>query len=360
VRRRAEHRAADAASVALSPEIVREFQVVNNGLSAEFRGAAGGAINVVTRTGANEWHGDVFTFLQNERFDARGPFSDPTPSSRPRFCRYRPGGALGGPLKRDRAFFYVALEQEHLTAEEESEIGRAARTRINSLLASGFAPRLSVRSLTARRFPTGLDETETASKLTYLTGGRNTLDFSFAFYLAGRATGNGRARETGLLGAEALIDGGVVFSVLKNISQRQRPDHDEGQGEFFEGGHSFPSGHATGAWALATVVANEYRHRRLVQVGAYGLATAVSVSRFTGRNHFLSDVLIGSAIGYGIGRYVYRTHHDQALDASGADTSQEDETEAGRESARSRLVPFAAPSFSRARREYGLALSWSF
>ncbi len=159
----------------------REFQVVNNGLSAEFGGAAGGAINVVTRTGSNEWHGDLFTFLQNERFNVRGPLSDHTPSARPRFRRYRPGGALGGPLRRDRAFFYVALEQEHLTAEDESEINRAARTRSNSLLASGFAPRLSVRSLTARRFPAGLDETEAAGKLTYLAGGRNTLNFRFAF-----------------------------------------------------------------------------------------------------------------------------------------------------------------------------------
>src|SRR5205085_11267050 len=74
-----------AARVALSPEIVREFQIVNNGLSAEFGGAAGGAINVVTKTGANEWHGDVFTFFQNERFNAREPYSDPPPSSRLRF-----------------------------------------------------------------------------------------------------------------------------------------------------------------------------------------------------------------------------------------------------------------------------------
>src|SRR5437588_1865275 len=125
-----------AARVALSPEIVREFQIVNNGLSAEFGGAAGGAINVVTKTGANEWHGDVFTFLQNERFNARGPFSDSSQTTRPRFRRYQPGGALGGPLRRDRAFFYVALEQEHLTAEDEAETGRAARTRINTLLAS--------------------------------------------------------------------------------------------------------------------------------------------------------------------------------------------------------------------------------
>jgi outer membrane receptor protein involved in Fe transport len=170
-----------AARVALSPEIVREFQIVNNGLSAEFGGAAGGAINVVTKNGENEWHGDVFTFLQNERFNARGPFSDPLQQTRSRFRRYQPGGALGGPLKRDRSFIYVALEQEHLTAEDEAEINRAARARINSLLASGFAPRLSVRSLAGGRFPVGLDETEVAGKLTYLAGSRNTLNFRFAF-----------------------------------------------------------------------------------------------------------------------------------------------------------------------------------
>ncbi|HYY95026.1 MAG TPA: TonB-dependent receptor, partial [Pyrinomonadaceae bacterium] len=170
-----------SARVALSPEIVREFQIVNNGLSAEFGGAAGGAINVVTRTGANVWHGDVFTFFQNERTGAREPYSDPPPASRLRFRRYQPGGALGGPIEHDRLFFYVAVEQEHFTGEDETEISRAARTRINSLLASGFAPRLAVRSLTGRRLPTGADETEAAGKLTYLAGQRNTLNFRFAF-----------------------------------------------------------------------------------------------------------------------------------------------------------------------------------
>jgi membrane-associated phospholipid phosphatase len=169
-----------------------------------------------------------------------------------------------------------------------------------------------------------------------------------------------RARETGLLGGEALIDTALVYSVLKNVSQRPRPTHDDAHAEFFDGGHSFPSEHAASAWALATVIANEYHGRRAVQVGAYGLATAVSVSRYTGRNHFLSDILVGSAIGYGIGRYVYKTHHDPVLDAYGADASQEDEAEVRGESARSKLVPFFAPSFSRARREYGLALFWSF
>src|SRR5205807_10023172 len=141
----------------------------------------GGAINVVTRTGANEWHGDLFTFLQNERFNARSPQLDASPSSRLRFRRYQPGGALGGPIKHDRAFFYVALEQEHLTAEDEAETNRAARARINALLVTGFAPRLSVRALNARPFPIGLDETEAAGKFTYLAGARHTLNFRYAY-----------------------------------------------------------------------------------------------------------------------------------------------------------------------------------
>src|SRR5258706_8176399 len=74
-----------AARVALSPEIVREFQIINNGQSAEFGGAAGGAINVVTRVGQNQFHGDAFTFFQNELFNDREPYSDPPPASRLRF-----------------------------------------------------------------------------------------------------------------------------------------------------------------------------------------------------------------------------------------------------------------------------------
>jgi membrane-associated phospholipid phosphatase len=189
----------------------------------------------------------------------------------------------------------------------------------------------------------------------------STVGLSAAFYLAGRATGNARARETGLLGGEALVNTAIVYSVLKNVSQRPRPTQDGAHAEFFDGGHSFPSGHAASAWALATVVANEYHDRRAVQVTAYGLAAAVSVSRYTARKHFLSDVVVGGAIGYGIGRYVYRTHHDPALEASGgADADREDEAEVKREPARSKLVPLVAPSFSRAQREYGLALLWGF
>src|ERR1041385_125615 len=182
----------------------------------------------------------------------------------------------------------------------------------------------------------------------YTTGGA-----AAAFYLIGRASHNARARETGLLAAEALVNGPLVVEALKPVSRRQRPPTDHASGEFFEGGTSFPSGHAISAWSFASVVAEEYgQHRPLLRFGIYGLAAAVSFSRFTGRNHFLSDALVGSALGYGIGHYVYRKHQDPALDSD--DGAQQTSA------ARSKKLPLVSPIFSRAERAYGLGLAWDF
>lgn len=183
----------------------------------------------------------------------------------------------------------------------------------------------------------------------YTTGG-----IAAGFYLVGRTGNNPRARETGVLATEALIDSTIVVEALKAVSQRQRPPVDNSSGEFFAGGSSFPSGHAISAWSVATVIAQEYGHHRpLVQVGAYGLATAVSLSRYTGRNHFLSDVLVGSAMGYGIGRYVYRKHHDPALDA----LSQKPHSD---NPVLCKLFPRVSPLYYPRARVYGAKLAWSF
>src|SRR5712692_5378835 len=183
----------------------------------------------------------------------------------------------------------------------------------------------------------------------YLGSAGGASSIAGAFYLIGRATHNARARETGLLGGEALIDSGIVAAALKHATQRPRPRAGKERGDFFDGGLSFPSGHSIAAWSLATVVANEYRDNRLVQISAYGLAAAVSMSRYTGRNHFLSDVLVGSAIGYGIGRYVYRTHHDPALESISQHSPH----------APSKLLPLIIPRYERTARNYAVALVWS-
>ena len=144
--------------------------------------------------------------------------------------------------------------------------------------------------------------------VSYAGSGYGVGGVALTFYLFGRAKHDDRARETGILGAEAIVDSAIVVTALKEITQRRRPTAAKGRGDFFDGGSSFPSGHSIEAWSLATVIANEYHDHRLVQITAYGIAGAVSVARFTSLNHYLSDVLVGSATGYFIGRYVYHTH----------------------------------------------------
>jgi len=132
--------------------------------------------------------------------------------------------------------------------------------------------------------------------------------FAGALFLAGAARGDEKLRNTGALGVQALIDADIVFSILKVAVQRQRPLIETGGGEFEDGGSDFPSGHATQAWAIASVVAHEYPNRKWIPFVAYSYATAVSASRVAAREHFPSDVFVGSVLGYFIGRFVVNTN----------------------------------------------------
>ena len=164
-----------------------------------------------------------------------------------------------------------------------------------------------------------------------------------SFYLIGRATKNERAIETGLLGAQALLNATIVLSTFKGVMQRARPTDGEERGEFFAGGTSFPSGHAGHIWAIATVVASEYHDRKLIPVVAYGIAGFASISRFTAQKHYLSDILVGSAIGFGVGRYVYRVHHLGGTDGGGTGK-----------------WPLISPQINRATRSYRISLNWIY
>jgi membrane-associated phospholipid phosphatase len=131
-------------------------------------------------------------------------------------------------------------------------------------------------------------------------------------YILGRITHDDHKRETGVLAAEAVADTLVVNTAFKYSFGRERPFVDDSRGKFFQGGDSFPSDHATAAWAAASVYAHEYPGA-LTQILAYSLASAVSISRVTGKEHFPSDVIVGSAVGWLIGREVYKLHHDPEL-----------------------------------------------
>jgi membrane-associated phospholipid phosphatase len=132
------------------------------------------------------------------------------------------------------------------------------------------------------------------------------------FYVVGKAGDNPRARDTGRLGIEALIDADITVNILKAITQRPRPEIKGESVAFFKGGDAFPSGHSIQTWALARVLAREFPDHKIYSIVAYSLASTVSVSRFAGRRHSASDAVAGAAMGFFIGDFVYRHHHAQS------------------------------------------------
>ncbi len=163
----------------LSPETIHEFQVVNNGISAESGGGAGGSINVVTKSGANIHHGDAFLFIQNGALNAREPLTNET--TQPDLNRGRVGLALGGPIIRDRTFYYFAGEQERSRGDDSSLIAPSVASSINSFLSSGAFPRLHTRELNSDTFRVERAETEASGRVDHQISARNSLLLKFAF-----------------------------------------------------------------------------------------------------------------------------------------------------------------------------------
>ncbi len=131
-------------------------------------------------------------------------------------------------------------------------------------------------------------------------------------YFWGRITHDDHKSETGFLASEAAVNSLAVTYALKYAFQRERPLQNNYQGNFWQGGDSFPSEHSAAAWSIAGVIAHEYPGP-LTSLFAYGLASAVSASRVDAKQHFPTDVLVGSAIGWFVAQEVYRRHHDPEL-----------------------------------------------
>ena len=142
-----------------------------------------------------------------------------------------------------------------------------------------------------------------------LTGG--LVAIPAALYSVGLLQNNSHQKETGILSGEAVLDAYIVQVGLKLMTWRERPAQDNSRGLFFQGSagtdSSFPSDHSIIAWSSASVIASEYPSR-WTQVGVYSMATGVSLTRVMGQQHFPTDVLIGSAAGWLIGRYVVHHH----------------------------------------------------
>src|SRR5882762_6814197 len=134
-----------------------------------------------------------------------------------------------------------------------------------------------------------------------------------AMWLLGHASHNEHWSETGFLAGDAALNSLVAVESFKYSLRRERPYQGNGSGAFFQnGGTSFPSEHAAAAWSVAGVVAHEYPGP-LMKIAAYGLASLVDYSRIRSRQHFPSDVFVGSIMGNLIAQNVYSRHHDPDL-----------------------------------------------
>ncbi len=102
---------------------------------------------------------------------------------------------------------------------------------------------------------------------------------------------------------EAMGYGTAANEVLKVAFNRERPDKPGGDGRFWHGGKSFPSGHAVASWAFAGALAHEYPDKKWVKYGSYSLAAVVTGLRFSAKKHFPSDLIAGGVIGYATGRH---------------------------------------------------------
>jgi hypothetical protein len=126
-------------------------------------------------------------------------------------------------------------------------------------------------------------------------------------YLSARHAHDDRLAEASSLATESLLDAGIWIVLIKRATGRERPSGLDA-GSFFHYGNpasgSFPSGHAMGAFAVASVFAEEYRDHRWVPWFSYGLATLVGGSRLALGRHFPADVIVGGVLGASIGRGV--------------------------------------------------------
>jgi len=148
-------------------------------------------------------------------------------------------------------------------------------------------------------------------------------------YGAGSLRHDDYLKETAVLSAEAMADAGILDEGLKYALDREYPMADNAKGGFWPGGPkswpnnpSMPSEHAMNVWAFAHVVAGQYDGIATKAV-VYGVASTVSMSRVLARQHFPSDVVVGSSFGYLIGGYVLHhrsREHGSLVDVSAVQT----------------------------------------
>ena len=263
----------------------------------------------------------------------------PNPLEDPRDRIYYPGDTeRASPLVR-KLWGNILLDQKEIFTSPFRMTRSDAKWWVG--FGAATAALIATDRTTSKVFENSPGQIRWANHLSQVGAAYTLIPITAGFYAFGVLAEDPKPREVGVLGAEAMLDSLIVVSILKPIAGRNRPDATHERGNFFDGGSGFPSGHAIESWALASLIAHEYQHQIAVPIVAYGLAALVSGARFTAQRHYASDIVAGGAMGWFIGRYVYKTHMDHAIHKHGW--------------LRPQVTPFAYPSD----RTFGIALDFA-
>lgn len=167
--------AADLAGTFFSQEVIREFQVVTSGGIAEFGRASSGVVNIITQSGSNDFRARVYAFGRNQRFDARNPLA-PT---RDPLTQMQYGASVGGPLIRNRSFFFSNFEQTRRNDSNVITISPANVASINARLNQiGFrGPGIETGIV-----PAGYDTTNFFARVDHRLNRTNQLSVRYSLY----------------------------------------------------------------------------------------------------------------------------------------------------------------------------------
>ena len=167
--------AADLPGTFYSQDVIREFQVITSGGIAEFGRASGGFVNIITQSGTNNFRGRVYGYFRNQRFDARNPLANTTdPLTQGQY-----GISFGGPLVKDRTFFFSNFEQTRLNNATVITIANpnvtAVNNRLDQITFSG--PRISTGVV-----PTGFDTSNLLFRIEHQINRSNQFSARYSLY----------------------------------------------------------------------------------------------------------------------------------------------------------------------------------
>ncbi|HEV7398220.1 MAG TPA: TonB-dependent receptor [Pyrinomonadaceae bacterium] len=167
--------AADLTGSYYSEEVIDQFQVITSGGVAEFGRASAGIVNIITRSGTNAYHGNLYGFARNQRFDARNPLAP----KKDLLTQAQYGATVGGPILRDRTFFFGNFEQTRRNYSTVVTIAPAAMAAINSRLNSVNyrGPRLETGVV-----PANFDTTNFFARIDHKINQRNQLSARYSLY----------------------------------------------------------------------------------------------------------------------------------------------------------------------------------